>query len=237
MARRMRLTPGRATTWTAVVYHVILSFQDRPALNNPTAPRLQQAALARFAAQGFDATSMNEIAADAGIKKPSVYAHFQNKDELFLSLIPLLIEAELARARAALPGGPGLPDQILAYLKSIQQEFDASPRVRFWLRTLFSPPSHLYDEVMTPMHLFMDEMEAIFRQAFLTSPFAGAPGALSADTLARASMSMVDSLQSELLFGGAEKYAHRLSAIWQVFECALAAPAAPGARPVRLGAV
>lgn len=186
-----------------------------------TASRLQDAALARFAQQGFDATTMNEIAADVGIKKPSVYAHFRNKDELFLSLIPIVIEAELDYARSVFRGGPDTRQQIHAYLKSIQERFEASYRVRFWLRILFAPPSHLYETVMQPMHVFMDELEGIIRSALENSPMVPNAHQLRADDLARTCMSMIDSLQSELLFGGVAKYERRIKAIWAVFEAAV----------------
>ena len=189
-------------------------------MSKTTTERLQDAALARFAVQGFDATTMNEIAADVGIKKPSVYAHFCNKDELFLSLIPLMIESELAHARSVFQGGEAIRAQLLAYFHGIQERFDSSPQVRFWMRILFSPPVHLYEQVMQPMHVFMDDLEEILRQALGNSPLATAP--LDVETQVIACMAMIESLQSELLFGGARKYRRRLAAIWTVYEAALA---------------
>lgn len=189
-----------------------------------TASRLQEAALARFAKQGFDSTSMNEIAADVGIKKPSVYAHFRSKDELLLSLVPLVIEAELEHARSALRGGEDMKRQLLAYLQGIEERFNSSYRVQFWLRILFAPPVHLYDAVMEPMHVFMDDLECIIKNAMQKSPLVPNANRLSADMLAVACMSMIDSLQSELLFGGEKKYQRRLKSIWAVFEAAIAPP-------------
>lgn len=191
-------------------------------MSKTTTERLQDAALARFAVQGFDATTMNEIAADVGIKKPSVYAHFRNKDELFMSLIPLMIESELTHARSVFQGGEAIRAQLLAYFHGIQERFDGSPQVRFWMRILFSPPVHLYEQVMQPMHIFMDDLEDIIRQAVGNSPLASAP--LEVETQVIACMAMIESLQSELLFGGARKYRRRLTAIWTVFEAAVAHP-------------
>lgn len=190
-------------------------------MSKNTTERLQDAALARFAVQGFDATTMNEIAADVGIKKPSVYAHFRNKDELFLSLIPLIIESELKHARSVFQGGEDIREQLLAYFQGVRERFEGSPQVRFWIRILFTPPVHLYDEVMQPMHVFMDDLEDIIRQAIKNSPLAEA--ALDVETQVIACMAMIDSLQSELLFGGVRKYQRRLVAVWEVFEAALRA--------------
>ncbi|HRN62165.1 MAG TPA: helix-turn-helix domain-containing protein [Gammaproteobacteria bacterium] len=187
-----------------------------------TASRLQDAALARFARQGFDATSMNEIAADVGIRKPSVYAHFRNKDELFLSLIPQLIEAELEHARTVLVAGGDARQPLLAYLKSIQTRFESSHRVEFWVRMLFAPPYHLHDVVMAPMHAFMDELEGIIRKLLKGSSLVPNAGGLGVEVLTAAYMGMIDSLHSELLFGGAKRYQRRLKASWAVFEAGVA---------------
>lgn len=45
------------------------------------------AATELFLARGFQATSMDAVAKDAGVSKQTVYGHFANKDELFKSCI------------------------------------------------------------------------------------------------------------------------------------------------------
>lgn len=192
-------------------------------MSKTTTEKLQDAALARFAVQGFDATTMNEIAADVGIKKPSVYAHFRNKDELFLNLIPKIVDDELNHARQVLQGGDEIKQQLRAYLEGIQERFEQSHQVRFWIRTLFAPPVHLYDVVMEPMHVFMEDLESIIHQALELSALAKSETGLRVDTLAMTYMALIDSLQSELLFGGAHKYQRRLASVWMVFETALRA--------------
>jgi AcrR family transcriptional regulator len=49
--------------------------------------RILDAAAEGFAARGFHATSIGEIAAAAGITKPVVYDHFPSKRELFVELM------------------------------------------------------------------------------------------------------------------------------------------------------
>ncbi|KFI08894.1 TetR/AcrR family transcriptional regulator [Massilia sp. BSC265] len=188
---------------------------------NTTLLRLQEAALTRFAIQGFDAASLSEIASDVGIKKPSVYTHFRNKDELYLSLIPLLITAELDYAASMLQGGDQIKQQLHGYLAGIQERFDASYRVQFWIRALTAPPNHLLDVVLEPMHVFMDDLEDIIRRAVENSSLVPNRHRLTADVLAKMYMSMIDSLQTEFLYGGPEKYRRRLHAIWMVFEAAV----------------
>ena len=46
-----------------------------------------QAAIAEFRANGFEVTSMDKIAATAGVSKRTVYNHFPSKEELFAEIL------------------------------------------------------------------------------------------------------------------------------------------------------
>ncbi|MFD2763953.1 TetR/AcrR family transcriptional regulator [Micromonospora eburnea] len=76
----------------------------------PRAVREQQmldAAVRVFSRRGFHAASMDEIADDAGISKPMVYAYLGTKEELFIACL----HREGARMTAAIAGAaaPDLP--------------------------------------------------------------------------------------------------------------------------------
>lgn len=45
------------------------------------------AAIEAFLASGYDATSMDRIAAHAGVSKRTVYNHFPSKDALFVAIL------------------------------------------------------------------------------------------------------------------------------------------------------
>jgi AcrR family transcriptional regulator len=67
---------------------MVTSGVDSPRLAAPERRALiEQAAARLFAERGFAATTMDEIAAAAGVSKPMVYRHFESKRALFASLI------------------------------------------------------------------------------------------------------------------------------------------------------
>jgi len=74
------------------------------------------AAIAEFRAFGFEATSMDKIAATAGVSKRTVYNHFPSKDELFTHILLELWES--SAALMAIPYQPGVPlrEQLLTLL-------------------------------------------------------------------------------------------------------------------------
>jgi len=66
-----------------------------------TRERILQAALDVFSARGIAATSVNDVAAAAGLTKGAVYSSFASKDELVLAMME---EHALQRLNAALAG-------------------------------------------------------------------------------------------------------------------------------------
>lgn len=56
-----------------------------------------EAAAAEFRAHGFEATSMDRIAANAGVSKRTVYNHFPSKEELFAETLVQLFASSAAR--------------------------------------------------------------------------------------------------------------------------------------------
>jgi TetR/AcrR family transcriptional regulator of autoinduction and epiphytic fitness len=65
------------------------------------------AAIAEFRANGFEATSMDKIAATAGVSKRTVYNHFPSKDELFVQILQQLWDSSAALMEQ--PYRPDLP--------------------------------------------------------------------------------------------------------------------------------
>ena len=57
-----------------------------------TRQQILQAALELFSTQGFEATSMSQIADAVGIRKASVYSHFESKQALLDALLQETLE-------------------------------------------------------------------------------------------------------------------------------------------------
>ncbi|NTW40952.1 MAG: TetR/AcrR family transcriptional regulator [Cellulomonadaceae bacterium] len=58
-----------------------------------TRDEIQRAALGRFTNQGYDKTSLREIAEDLGVTKAAVYYHFHSKEEILESLVRSLADS------------------------------------------------------------------------------------------------------------------------------------------------
>ncbi|WP_047532395.1 TetR/AcrR family transcriptional regulator [Pseudomonas sp. 11/12A] len=71
-----------------------------------------QAAIAEFRANGFDITSMDKIAATAGVSKRTVYNHFPSKEELFAEILNQLWARLTAEKETPYQAGSALRDQL-----------------------------------------------------------------------------------------------------------------------------
>jgi len=77
-----------------------------------------------FAENGFEATSVEEIAARAKISKPILYSHFGGKEGLYAVVVDREIERILERIAEAVSSGPPrvrLEQAALAYLTYVQE--------------------------------------------------------------------------------------------------------------------
>ena len=61
-----------------------------------TKAKLIDAAQTLFAEQGFEKTQLEEVAARAGYSRGAIYAHYANKEDLFLELMEQRVHAKLA---------------------------------------------------------------------------------------------------------------------------------------------
>ena len=58
---------------------------------------IARAALTLFASDGYERTSVDAIAAEAGVSKRTVYSHYEDKENLFLSVVRETYEGMLTR--------------------------------------------------------------------------------------------------------------------------------------------
>ncbi|MEU6812308.1 TetR/AcrR family transcriptional regulator [Streptomyces sp. NPDC046831] len=96
-----------------------------------TRQRIQDVALALFAEQGYEKTSLREIAERLGVTKAALYYHFKTKEEIIVSLFEDLTQP----INALIEWGSGQPHTLETKQEIIrrysQALADAAPLFRF----------------------------------------------------------------------------------------------------------
>ena len=79
------------------------------------------AAIAEFREHGFEVTSMDKIAASAGVSKRTVYNHFPSKEELFAEILHQLWASSVAQLDVIYTSDRPLRDQLRTLLEAKMQ--------------------------------------------------------------------------------------------------------------------
>lgn len=95
---------------------------DAPArLTDRKRAAILEAAAAEFRQAGYEATSMDRIAASAGVSKRTVYNHFPSKEVLFAQILQQLFERSVASPELAYRADRPLRPQLL---ELVQQKLE-----------------------------------------------------------------------------------------------------------------
>jgi AcrR family transcriptional regulator len=89
--------------------------KKRRALSRDTEARLQEAALRLFAAHGFEATGIRDIARDAGVSTAALYHYMSSKHDLLIDIMRNGLHKLTAGGQAAIEGAQ-TPAEALAAL-------------------------------------------------------------------------------------------------------------------------
>ena len=80
---------------------------------------------------GIRKTTIDDIASESGLSRPSVYRYFADRDDLLIELITRHGQALLGRARESFSRQSGLPDQIVESLLYIADHGRRDPLARY----------------------------------------------------------------------------------------------------------
>lgn len=180
-------------------------------------------AVEHFSLHGYDASSLTDIAAQAGMRKASLYSHFANKDALFQAVFDDAVAAEREFMQscfdeeASLGTAPATAGSL--YCARMEQRYAQSADLRFLLRTAYLPPQSLRPMIVAGYEALLAQLPEYYAAALARR----AP-ALAADRVAlyaQAYLGIVDSLHVELVYADGAALQRRHAALWQILSDSL----------------
>lgn len=185
-----------------------------------TSKRIQEIALKLFAQKGYDATTLADIAGEIGIKKPSIYAHFASKMDLFLVIVETAKTDYHDCWQQAITKTAHLPaDQHLYQLfRAVSQYFVADKiKMAFWVRLWMFPPAGCPMDIFPSLKKlnkhFVDKIATIFAEGIQ----AGILRVASPTELASSYFCLLDGYLMRAICDHDSDYVQRLPQIWQCF--------------------
>jgi len=127
-----------------------------------TRKRLKEAALDIFSEKSVDAATVKEITEKADLGKGTLYQHFEDKEEIVITLVEEAVEhlIEILRAYST---EPDTIEEMLEHLLNAHYEFSVEAKEEFMLlfqgKLLLKLESETLDELEEPYLHYLEEIE------------------------------------------------------------------------------
>ncbi|ASS73643.1 TetR family transcriptional regulator [Tumebacillus algifaecis] len=185
-----------------------------------TSIKIRDVALRHFARNGYEGASLANIADEVGIKKQSIYNHYNGKDDLFFAVFKDVAVREMLFVQDYLERNStlSLENKLYGFLKEYRKRHEQEDDTKFFLRMSFFPPGHLEKEITVYTIDHVDRLEQLLVPVFEMAASKGELHPAVSNMRASASFTaMLDSIFVEMLYGDAERSMKRLDASWFVY--------------------
>jgi AcrR family transcriptional regulator len=127
-----------------------------------TRKRLKKAALDVFSEKSVDAATIEDITKKADVGKGTLYQHFEDKDQIVITLVDEAVEHLIERIRSY-DSAPETMEDMLEHLLNVHYEFSVDSSEEFLLlfqgKLLLKLQSDTLDELEEPYLRYLREIE------------------------------------------------------------------------------
>lgn len=189
---------------------------------SPSMNKICNVAVEHFARRGYDASSLNDIAEEVGIRKASLYSHVSGKNELFMIVFAdaLKAETEFVNQSFREESSHDLPG--FRYCSELAARYSSAAELRFLLRAAYFPPASLGADIDAGYEEYLGNIFSAFVQKLLCGK-TQIEGLLEteANTFGHAYLGIVDSLHVKLIYTDAQGTDSRLQAMFRLLSDSL----------------
>ncbi len=125
-----------------------------------------------FAAEGYDGTTVDEIASKASVNKAMIYYYFKNKEDLYQTVLRSSIEKVLNKLRENIKDFAKPEESIEIYLRSFyEQAKQDKPFLRILLMEIASGGKHMLDDTVGVFVNILQILQNILESGVKTGVF------------------------------------------------------------------
>ncbi|PZE20711.1 TetR/AcrR family transcriptional regulator [Paenibacillus xerothermodurans] len=185
-----------------------------------TANKIRAAALRLFAQFGYEATPLSEIAKAVGIKTPSLYAHFNSKEQLFLAVFEDLLQEQLTRIRGLeqLLGNMSIEERLYTILQDASQSYLLGEEgITFLKRAMLFPPAALQSELRARFAVSEAALSSILANIFTEGMRNGSIRQQRSEDLLASFYCLLDGAFIQQFYYARADFEQRLQSIWRIY--------------------
>lgn len=185
-----------------------------------TENRIKQVALSHFAINGYDGTSLAQIAKTVGIKKQSIATYFRKKEDLFLAVFEEMVQDYIGFIKQVHNEIHLEPvEKKLQYIlyQSYQYKVKNPERTAFYKRAIHFPPPFLEEKIRNEINKMEQESSELYRTVFVEGIQTNVIKKQELENLLAAFYCLIDGISMQMFFYDTDEFNKRLSSIWQIF--------------------
>ena len=181
---------------------------------------IKDVALDLFGQKGYEDTSLADIAKVVGIKKPSIYNHFQSKEDLFIEVLEDLIIAEETAYKLTVE--KMIPQEPLKNIKILFDLFChrlmTTKEALLWKRVTFFPPELFKDFIQRQFIHFEQVTSSILASVYEAGANQHLFQEINQDEFIASFLCLVDGVFLEHHYYTEEIFQQRIESAWKVYE-------------------
>ncbi|WP_134705072.1 TetR/AcrR family transcriptional regulator [Ammoniphilus sp. YIM 78166] len=184
-----------------------------------TADKIKQVAMVLFGRNGYEETSLVDIATGVGIKKPSIYNHFPSKEAIFTAILNEVLDRQLDRLETLMSdiADFSVEEKLRHIFQQFCEVFGTTQEGLFWKRAIFFPPEPFKEEIKVKFMNFENKTDKLLGVLFEEGISQQKIRKLNLNILLASFYCFVDGLFVEHHYYEPEELKFRMEASWQVY--------------------
>lgn len=185
-----------------------------------TAAAIKSVALRLFSAHGYEGTPLSAIAKEVGIKTPSLYAHFESKEQLFFAVYEDVLEEHTRRLEALIESVRAEPLETKLYrilAETCNNYLLDEEKAAFMKRSMLFPPAQLEEELQKRFLHSESKQSAFLRDIFQSGVRDGTLHNHRVEDMLAAYYCLLDGSFVQMFYYGPQMFQERLQNVWTIF--------------------